>query len=176
MLYTWFCWDIVYILSSTVIRIYGLPLACQAFSSLLNRTGDVVHGGRLLQTACQIHHGHIRGGHSEGHPRQLAVHRWDHLANSLGSSGGRWDDVLRCATSTAPILAAVAVASSALLILQTSPRRKGQLYWFKHFAQDEKLYYLHPQLISRGQQQLFGHKNGVPFSINIPFTVHFHDS
>ena len=110
MLYTWFCWDIVYILSSTVIRIYGLPLACQAFSSLLNRTGDVVHGGRLLQTACQIHHGHIRGGHSEGHPRQLAVHRWDHLANSLGSSGGRWDDVLRCATSTAPILAAVAVA------------------------------------------------------------------
>ena len=98
------------VLSSTVIRIYGLPIACQAFSSLLNRTGDVVHGGRLLQTACQIHHGHIRGGHSEGHPRQLAVHRWDHLANSLGSSGGRWDDVLRCATSTAPILAAVAVA------------------------------------------------------------------
>ena len=70
---------------------------------------DLVIGGWLLQTNCQVDDGDVRGGNTERHPSQLSIQLRDHLAHRLGCSGGGRDDVLRCATSTTPVFPTGAV-------------------------------------------------------------------
>mmetsp|Transcript_26439 Transcript_26439/g.66932 ORF Transcript_26439/g.66932 Transcript_26439/m.66932 type:complete len:337 (+) Transcript_26439:417-1427(+) len=73
---------------------------------LLDRRHDILVLGRLLKADRQVHDRNVRRRDAEGHARELAVHRWQHLAHSLGGTSRRGDDVLRGATATAPVLAA----------------------------------------------------------------------
>ena len=47
-----------------------------------------------LEVDGEVDHGDIQGGHPEGHACQLAVQVGQHLAHSLGGTGGGGDDVL----------------------------------------------------------------------------------
>merc|ERR1719386_334113 len=58
---------------------------------------------RLRQPTGQINHGDIRGGHAERHAGELAIDCWVALAYGLCSTGRRRNDVLRRASSAAPI-------------------------------------------------------------------------
>ena len=80
-----------------------------ALAGSLDAGLDSVVAGRLLQVACEVHNGHIWRRHAECHARQLAVQRWQHLADGLDSARGRGDDVLPGATAATPVLAAGAV-------------------------------------------------------------------
>ena len=76
---------------------------------MINVKGIRIHNEALywfLQTAGEIHHRHVWGWHSEGHPGQFAIEGRYHLADGLGSTGGSRDDVLGCSTAVTPFLRA----------------------------------------------------------------------
>merc|ERR1712107_455077 len=73
--------------------------------SLLHGGDDVFIFGRLRKAHRQVHNRDISRGHSEGHTCQLTVHRRVALAHSLGSAGGRRNDVLGGTAPTTPVLA-----------------------------------------------------------------------
>jgi len=63
----------------------------------------------LLQLDSEVNDRDVRSGNTEGHPSQLSIQLRDHLPHCFCCSGGGGDDVLRCTTSTAPVLPAGAV-------------------------------------------------------------------
>mmetsp|Transcript_75117 Transcript_75117/g.170110 ORF Transcript_75117/g.170110 Transcript_75117/m.170110 type:complete len:288 (-) Transcript_75117:559-1422(-) len=77
---------------------------------LLDLLGDRVHAGALAEPAGEVHHGHVRGRHAEGHARELAVQGRDDLADGLSRARRGGDDVLGGAPAAAPVLAAPARA------------------------------------------------------------------
>eukprot|EP00906_Rhabdomonas_costata_P017046 RCo024528 len=75
-------------------------------AGLLHHPVDLLDRGVLGQRHGQINHGNIRGGHTEGHPGQLALHHGQHLTHGLGGTRGGGNDVDRCGTATSPVLLA----------------------------------------------------------------------
>mmetsp|Transcript_22987 Transcript_22987/g.70400 ORF Transcript_22987/g.70400 Transcript_22987/m.70400 type:complete len:261 (-) Transcript_22987:411-1193(-) len=78
-------------------------------TALLDELADFVVLGRLSEHAGEVNDGHVGGRHTEGHASKLAIEGRDHLADSLGSTGGRGDNVLAGAAAAAPVLAGRAV-------------------------------------------------------------------
>ena len=71
----------------------------------LHGGGDLRVLGALLQHHGQVYHGHVGGGHAEGHAGELAVQGRDDLAHGLGGAGGRGDHVHAHGTTAAsPVL------------------------------------------------------------------------
>ena len=88
------------------------PLTLQlALSGSLDGLLDLVVGGTLLDTAGQVDDGDVGGWNTHGHAGKLAVQVWDDLADSLGGTGGRRDDILRRGAATTPVLGRWAVDS-----------------------------------------------------------------
>mmetsp|Transcript_21568 Transcript_21568/g.36986 ORF Transcript_21568/g.36986 Transcript_21568/m.36986 type:complete len:386 (+) Transcript_21568:167-1324(+) len=71
----------------------------------LHSGADVLVRGLLLEDSSQIHHRHIRGGHTEGHTGQLTLQVGHDLGQGLGGTSGGRNDVGRRATATTPVLA-----------------------------------------------------------------------
>mmetsp|Transcript_45009 Transcript_45009/g.80964 ORF Transcript_45009/g.80964 Transcript_45009/m.80964 type:complete len:373 (+) Transcript_45009:169-1287(+) len=65
---------------------------------------DLFDGGILLSKEGEVNHGDIWGRHTEGHAGELALGGRQHLAHSLGSAGGRRDDVAGSSTASTPVL------------------------------------------------------------------------
>jgi len=76
---------------------------------LLEALADLLVGALLGQSDSQVDDRYVGSGDAEGHAGQLAVQLGDDLANSLGSSGGRGDDVLSGTAAAAPVLVGRAV-------------------------------------------------------------------
>mmetsp|Transcript_18044 Transcript_18044/g.56190 ORF Transcript_18044/g.56190 Transcript_18044/m.56190 type:complete len:490 (-) Transcript_18044:63-1532(-) len=70
---------------------------------------DLVVRRLLGEAAGEVDDRHVGRGHAEGHARQLAVERGQHLAHGLGRARRRRDDVLPGAAPAAPVLARRAV-------------------------------------------------------------------
>mmetsp|Transcript_15783 Transcript_15783/g.34260 ORF Transcript_15783/g.34260 Transcript_15783/m.34260 type:complete len:348 (-) Transcript_15783:75-1118(-) len=81
----------------------ALVLRCLGLG--LDERLDGVVGGLLLKLNGQINHRHIGSWHTESHAGELAVEGREHLAHSLGGTGGRRNDVLASAAAAAPVLA-----------------------------------------------------------------------
>ena len=75
-----------------------------AFGSLLHSGADLFVGSGLLEVDSQVNDGDVKRGNTHGHTGQLAVQSGDDLADSLGSAGGRGDDVAGSRTAAAPVL------------------------------------------------------------------------
>jgi len=75
-----------------------------ALGHLLHLLADLLVAGLLLEAHGQIDHGHVGGGHAEGHSGDLAVEGRDDLADSLGGASGGGNDVLSGATAVPPVL------------------------------------------------------------------------
>lgn len=71
---------------------------------LLDDGLDLVVGSWLLQSTRKVDNRDIGSWHSECHTGELSVERWDDLSDSLGCSGGRWDDVVSGSSSSSPVL------------------------------------------------------------------------
>jgi hypothetical protein len=56
------------------------------------------------ETSRQVDDRHVGNWNAEGHSGQLAVERWNDLADGLGGTGRRWDDVRCCRATAAPVL------------------------------------------------------------------------
>ena len=67
----------------------------------------LIQGGLLGQLDGQVHHGHVRRGHTESHAGELAIQLGNDLTHRLGRSRGGRDDVVARATPGAPVLAAL---------------------------------------------------------------------
>lgn len=80
-----------------------------AFASFLNGRLDLVVRCALLNATGQVHHGNILSWYAHGHASELAVERWNDLANCLCGSSTARDDILSGGTTTSPILARRAV-------------------------------------------------------------------
>ena len=65
--------------------------------------------GFLVQFHRQVHHRHVRGGHAEGHARQLFIQLGNHHAHGLGGTGGAGDDVFQNAAAAAPVFVGGAI-------------------------------------------------------------------
>ena len=75
--------------------------------SLLDSLLDGVVGSVGSESDGEVDDGDVGGWHSEGHTGELAVELWDNLADSLGGSGGGWDDVAAGSTASTPVLASL---------------------------------------------------------------------
>jgi len=73
-----------------------------ALRSSLDGGADVFVGGGSLELAGEIDDRDIEGGDTEGHASELAVEVGDDLADSLGSTSGRGDDVAGSSTTVTP--------------------------------------------------------------------------
>lgn len=71
---------------------------------LLDGGLDLVVGDRLLGAAGQVDNGDVGGRNTHGHAGELAVEGRNDLADSLGSTSGGGDDVLRSSAATTPVL------------------------------------------------------------------------
>jgi len=76
-----------------------------ALGGLLDDSLDLLIGGRLGKAGSQVNNRDVGGRDTEGHTSQLAVQVGDDLADSLGSTSRRGDDVGAGPTASAPILA-----------------------------------------------------------------------
>ena len=74
-----------------------------AFGSFLHGCLNLFVGGSFLETAGQVNHRNVSGGDAQGHAREFALQRGDHFTHSLGSTGGRRDDVAEDGTAAAPV-------------------------------------------------------------------------
>jgi hypothetical protein len=75
-----------------------------ALGLLLDDGLDVVVRGALVKSDSQVDNGHVSGWDTEGETSELAIEVWDDLADCLGGTGGRWDDVARSSSATSPVL------------------------------------------------------------------------
>jgi hypothetical protein len=82
-----------------------------AVGGVLDGLLDVFVRGTLLDAAGKVNDGDVGGGNTHGHAGELAVKLGDDLADSLGGTGGRGDDVLGSGAATAPVLAGGTVDS-----------------------------------------------------------------
>jgi hypothetical protein len=82
-----------------------------ALRSVLDGGADGLVRGSLLQAASQVHNGDIDGWDTERHTGKFSVQFRDDLADGLGGSSGRGDDVVACGTSSTPVLAGGSVNS-----------------------------------------------------------------
>lgn len=106
-----------------------LPLTLESgLGSLLDRRLDLVVGSRLLKHAGEIDHGNVGGRHTHGHASELAIERWDDLADSLGRTSAAGDDVLSRSSAAAPVFGRWAVDS----LLGSSVRVNGGHETFLH--------------------------------------------
>ena len=80
-----------------------------ALRGLLDGGADLLVGGGSLELAGEVDDRDIEGGHTEGHAGELAENLGDDLADSLGSAGGRGDDVARGSAAVTPGLGRGAV-------------------------------------------------------------------
>ena len=64
---------------------------------------DISVGGVFLESDGKINNGNVGGWDSESHTGELSVELWDNLTNSLGSTGGGWDDVSSSGSSGSPV-------------------------------------------------------------------------
>lgn len=76
-----------------------------AVGGVLDGLLDLLVRGALLDAASEVDDGDVGGGDTHGHAGELAVELRDDLADGLGGTGGRGDDVLRSGAATAPVLA-----------------------------------------------------------------------
>jgi hypothetical protein len=76
----------------------------RTLGGFLDRVLDVIVSSLLLETANKIDNGDVEGRDTEGHAGELAVERRDDLANSLGRTGRRRNDVVVDGAATAPVL------------------------------------------------------------------------
>ena len=96
---------------------YLLMENCLHANRIIYCRGDFVWNGTncfhynwyLGESNSQIDNRHIRSWNSEGHSGQLAVQLGDDLADSLGSAGRGWNDVLSGTTAISPGLAGGAI-------------------------------------------------------------------
>lgn len=65
---------------------------------------DLIVRSTLLETSGKVNHRDVGGGDTESHTGQLAVEAGDDLADGLGGTGGRGDDVSRGSTASTPVL------------------------------------------------------------------------
>lgn len=84
-------------------------LPALALGGFLHGSLDLIHGGGSLQIHGQVYHRHVGGGNAEGHAGELALEFRNDNAHSLGSAGGRGDDVVCRAAAAAPVLVGGAV-------------------------------------------------------------------
>ena len=75
-----------------------------ALGGLLDGGADGLVRGTLVQTAGKVNDGNVGGGDTERHAGKLAVQLRDDLADSLGSTSRRGDDVVASGTATTPVL------------------------------------------------------------------------
>jgi len=59
----------------------------------------------FLQSASQIDHGNVRNRNTESHSSKFSIECRDDFTDSLGSSGGRRDDVSASRATSTPVLA-----------------------------------------------------------------------
>ena len=71
---------------------------------LLDDGLDLVVRSALLDPDSQVDNGDIGGGDSESHTGKFTVELGDDLADSLGGTGGRGDDVGGSASTSSPVL------------------------------------------------------------------------
>ena len=71
---------------------------------LLDRLLDLIVARALLEADDEINNGYVARGYTEGHAGEFAVQAGDHLADGLGRTSGRRDNVGSGATTTAPVL------------------------------------------------------------------------
>jgi hypothetical protein len=76
---------------------------------LLENGLDLVVRSTLLDSDSQVDNRDIAGGDSESHTGELAVKLGDDLADSLGGTGGRGDDVGGSASTSSPVLWSVSI-------------------------------------------------------------------
>ena len=74
------------------------------FGSVLHGSTDVFVGGWGLQVDSQVDNGNVDGRHSHGHTGQLAGQDRQDLTDSLGGTGGGWNDVAGGSSTTSPVL------------------------------------------------------------------------
>ena len=72
--------------------------------SLLDDGLDLVVRSTLLDSDSQVDNGNVGSGDSESHTGELAVKLGDDLADSLGGTGGRGDNVGGSASTSSPVL------------------------------------------------------------------------
>ena len=75
-----------------------------ALGGLLDGGADGLVRGTLVQTAGKVNDGNVGGGDTERHTGKLAVQLGDDLADGLGGTGRRGDDVVASGTATTPVL------------------------------------------------------------------------
>ena len=75
-----------------------------ALGGLLDGGADGLVRGTLVQTAGKVNDGNVGGGDTERHAGKLAVQLRDDLADGLGGTGRRGDDVVASGTATTPVL------------------------------------------------------------------------
>ena len=71
---------------------------------LLDRLFNLIVGRALLDTDDEVDDGHVTGRYTECHTGKLAVQAGNDLANGLGRTSGRRNNVSSGTTPTAPVL------------------------------------------------------------------------
>jgi hypothetical protein len=74
----------------------------RTLGGLLDDLLDLVVRSTLLEPGDQVDDGNVRGGDSESHTGKLSVEAGDDLADGLGGTGGRGDDVGTSTSSSTP--------------------------------------------------------------------------
>jgi len=74
------------------------------FRRLLDRFFNLVVGRPLLETDDKVDDGHVARGYTECHTGKLAVQAGNDLADSLGCTSGRRNNVSSGTTATTPVL------------------------------------------------------------------------
>ena len=75
-----------------------------ALGGFLHGVADLFVGSGLREVDSQVNDGDIQRRNTHGHTGQLAVQLGDDLADSLGSAGGRRDDVAGSSAAASPVL------------------------------------------------------------------------
>ncbi len=75
-----------------------------ALGGFLHGVADLFVGSGLREVDSQVNDGDIQRRNTHGHAGQLAVQLGDDLADSLGSAGGRRDDVAGSSAAASPVL------------------------------------------------------------------------
>merc|ERR1711971_671767 len=78
----------------------------------LDNSADLLVGGLLSKLTGKVNNRYINGWYTECHTSELSLKGRNYLGYSLSSSGGRWDDVSGCSTSSTPVLTGRGVYNS----------------------------------------------------------------